>query len=886
MRTLRLSHRTAWLAIFFLFSLAFVFYIPVHASRGQNAKTNEAEATASSVGSGGSWSPLLNTRDVPVHISLLPDGRILYWARDKKQDTGWDVGNGSNTYVVDPLYLDNPNYTKLITNMTTNLFCSGHSFLPDGRLLVTGGHGKVQIPDPDHPGQLMDDPAYDFAEGIGEKDINVFDYAHNTWTLLPAQMERGRWYPFNVTLANGETLIMSGSYWDGTYTTGSQSVPNTPANTEPTVFDLQGGIRTLHQGNDPKYDNIRTYPYLSLTPANKVFSAKPSISVDDPFLTNHLFDPYAPNPLTQGQGVFTTITKPTHLHWEGTSAMYAPGKVLLTGGSTVSTSAGNQSALTETIDLTRPFPQWNADFQAKPMAVGRQFPVATLLPDGKVLVTGGTRCFGFNRLDCGENHTYGGAVQTPELWDPEHSLDNWVAMNATASGEPRVYHSIAMLMPDARVLVGGGGLPVAIFETVPGPFGNPTLCTGTSPQTSAIECRNSGHKNVEFFSPPYLYNANGTEAIRPAIASAPDNIAYGQQFSIDVGNVDRATIAKVVLIRLPSVTHTYNQDQRRVDLGVPASDPNTSTVINITAPASGVECPPGPYMMFLISNNGRNTPSIAKIVRVGDYSIDRTLQDFTADGDRGAIIVNVASGVNWTATSDSAWLNITSMTASPVGRITFTVAPNPGGARTGKITVKVPGRAGDTGIEFKVNQAGTFADVPTSHPLYRFIEKIYAHQLTAGCGGGNFCPDLTISRQETAVFLSVLMTNVGNLPNSISTGYADVNNSNPFSKFITYVGKRGIPGVADSCAPGNFCPTQAMTRKDMVVWLLRAHGINNPPPATQSFNDVPLNDPAAPYISEAVRRGITAGCGNGNFCPNQPVTRGEMAVFIVQTFGL
>lgn len=910
MMTRKLSSRTAPLAMIFILSLAFVFHIPsartVRASGGHSPRTVKPGQASLPVSVGGSWSPSLDMKDVPVHISLLPDGRMLYWSRDKKENTdGWDVGNKSNTYVVDPLYLDSPDYTATIHNDTTNLFCSGHSFLPDGRLLVTGGHGKVQKPDPAHPGQFIDDPVYDFAEGIGEKDLNIFDYARNTWTRLPVEMDKGRWYPFNVTLANGETLIMSGTYWDGhSYSPADPTdplmrpVPLTTANIEPTILDLNGSIRTLRsqdgQGHeDPSYDKIMTYPYLYLTPANKVFNSKPSVSeADNGQARTHLLDPYANNSITGGPGVFTILPQsppgqPTqgqlvNGHWEGTSVMYAPGKVLLVGGSVnYFSTSGFKSTRAEIIDLNQPSPQWT---QASQMAVGRQFPIGTLLPDGKVLVTGGTSCFGYNKLNCGPN----GAVQTPELWDPLQPLAAWVKMNPTTSDIPRVYHSVAMLMPDARVLVGGGGLPVAIGESVENPLGGTTVCNGETRFTSATECKTTGHRNVEFFSPPYLYNANGTEAVRPAIASAPDTIAYGQQFSIDVGNVDRTNISKVVLIRLPSVTHTFNQDQRRVDLGapVPDSNPANPTLINVTAPANGTECPPGPYMMFLISNNGRNTPSIAKIVRVGDYSISPTVKDYAAEGGAGSVVVNKVAGITWTATSDSTWLTINSAPSNPSGRLSFTVAPNSGVNRTARVTVKVQGRANDLGIELKINQAGTFADVSSSHPFYGFIEKIYARQLTAGCGDGNFCPDLTITRQETAVFLSVLMTNVSNLQNAVSTGYADVPVSNFYSKFITYVGKRGVPGVTNSCTPGNFCPTQAMTRRDMVVWLLRARGINNPPPATQIFSDVPLSDPAAPYISEAVRRGITAGCEPGKFCPDRPVTRGEMAVFIVQTFGL
>ena len=852
---------------------------------------------------GGSWDSFYTTRDVPVHINVLPDGRILYWGRDKAADD-YDVGGKSNTYLVDPLYLENVNYTAIPTpTPPTNLFCSGHSFLPDGRLLVTGGHGKATDATK-YPGAR---PEYSYVEGIGEKDINIFDYRTGTWTPMPPvqQMHLGRWYPFNVTTANGETVIMSGTYWDGVTTNNNPLRPRTSTNADVSIRDLQGGIRTLLKNGD--FDQTQFYPYLSLTPENKIFNAKPGPSQNNAGNFNRLFDPYANN--SGGTpGVFTIVGRPTHDHWEGTSAMYAPGKVLLTGGGFAGLG-GTPSTLAETIDLTKASPQWNREVQAAAMTWGRQYATATVLPDGKVLITGGTNCPGNNNLSCGPNGTYGGAVQTPELWDPA-TPSVWQQMNATNSGVPRVYHSIAMLLPDARVLIGGGGLPAANGETaINATTGLPTLCRGQGPQNDPPECKKLGHNNVEIFSPPYLYNADGSKATRPAIFASPDSLGYGQQFIVQVGNVVPSTIKKAVLVRLPSVTHTYNQDQRHIDLGSPlATDANFA---RFQAPASGAVCPPGPYMLFLISNNGRNTPSIAKIVRVGDVAIDR---GGSVDGDlgqsqsfasvalsgfplTGTLSVSAAAGLSWSATAASlgGWLTITSATnGTGNGTITYTLTPNTAEQavnRVGIITVQVPGRTDVKPLEFRVHQASTFNDVPSTNPYYRFVSAMYARGITAGCGNGNYCPNFDVTREQAAVFLTQILTTGANVPTPVSggSGYNDVLDTNFYRKFISYIKRRGISSVVpDACpASGNFCPGQVLTRRDAMVWILRAAGVNNPAlPSSPTFHDVPFSDPAAAYIEEGYRRGITAGCGGPYFCPDLPVTRSTIAVFLTQAFKL
>lgn len=848
------------------------------AASGETTKpATKATLQTLSPADGGSWDGLLETADVPVHISLLPDGRLLYWGRDKEAD-GWDATGHSNTFTVDPLYLDHTSYTALPSpTPSTNLFCSGHSFLPDGRLLVAGGHIKDSR-----------DPK---RESIGEKSINIFDYRTNLWTKMPPaqEMEKGRWYPYNVTMPSGETLILAGRY----LVNPPPAPIVTDDNKEPSLRDLQGNIDTLLRGvvSSPR---VYTYPYLALAPDGRVFIAKPNTVGSSPSFLSLYFDPYAPNDFG-GNGVFTTAASPLYRHWEGTSVMYAPGKMLLIGGSEGGLGSGTVNvAAVEAINLNLPSPTWS---QISPLAQPRQFQTGTLLPDGKVLVTGGTSCGGVNRLDCGPGGTYGGAVQTPELWDPERPSEGWKQMNPTTSGVPRVYHSTALLLPDARVLVGGGGLPAAAGETAINPTtGASSVCAGTGPDDT-LDCRKLGHKNVEIFSPPYLYNANGSPAIRPAIVSAPESITYGQQFLIDVGNINIEKLKKVVLVRLPSVTHTYNQDQRRIDLGAPVAV--NDTYVSVTAPANGIACPPGPYMMFLISNNGRETPSVAKIVRVGDYSANSSLNHMSrsfpaTQGDEKvnmmnwSINVTAAPGVSWTATSNSAWLTINSgSSGTGNGTVNFKVADNTGTtARTGVITIRVPGREA-LGLNFVAYQSVNFADVSTASTLYRFISALHARGITSGCSTFNnsYCPDNFATRAQMTVFLTRIIGNPSAVPDPVSggVGFSDAE-THSFRKYISYTKRRRI---LDGCGLNTFCPEQTLTRRDMVVWTLRAMGMESPPKySSQPFNDIPANDPAAPFIFEAVRRGLITGCAGGNFCPNEPVNRGTLASFLAQAFEL
>lgn len=530
----------------------------------------------------GEWGELVNLKTVPVHISLLPNEQILYWGRDKQADhitngDHWDMGDRSHTYLWNPLDLTGGINTPPLTNTTTNLFCSGHSFLPDGRLLVTGGHSRHL------------DPARFAQEGIGETDVNIFDYRTNTWSLVPGpgglSMPVGRWYPSNVTLSTGETLISAGFQ-------GSRSgAPNVGLNPQTDLFTANGQIR---QYQDPNVTGFELYPFLFLKPNGHVLFAGPGPS------PSWNFDP------SGTVGTFTEGPGFEYQHNNGSAAMYEPGKILMVGGFT---PLDPFRTAAHTIDL-KGNSTWT---EVASMHSNRSYPTATVLPDGKVLVTGGTKCTGGPRIDCLMNgQTPVGAATRPEMWDPVTNKWTFLARSLARpnypDGIPRSYHSIALLLPDARVLVGGGGLPAAGGEVV-----GTTKCVDRD--NSKPECLKFGHKDVEFYSPPYLFDANGNPASRPGITSAPNTLIYGQTFNVSFSST--APITSVVLIRLPSVTHTVNFDQRRVVLN---SVPTSSTSLSVTAPPDPKDCPPGPYMLFLLSNG---VPSKAKIVTVPPFQPPR-----------------------------------------------------------------------------------------------------------------------------------------------------------------------------------------------------------------------------------------------------------------------
>jgi hypothetical protein len=293
------------------------------------------------------------------------------------------------------------------------------------------------------------------------------------------------------------------------------------------------------------------YPAMFLAPNGKVFLAGfPQ--------TSRYLD-------VSGTGTWTTVgDRQVADRTMGSAVMYAPGKILYVGGGDPPTSSA------EVIDLNQGSPSWRS---VAGMAFARRQLNATILADGKVLVTHGTSGAGFNNV--------AGAVRAAELWNP--TTESWSTM--AEESRPRTYHSTALLLPSGRVLVRGSG------------------------EGGGIDLANSDF-TAQLFTPPYLFKADGTLAARPSISSAPSKISYGGSFSVETP--DAGSVVRGTLVRLSSVTHAFNQSQLIYPLTFTATGPTTLTG---AGPTGATRAPPGPYMLFLVNQAG--VPSTAAMVRVG-----------------------------------------------------------------------------------------------------------------------------------------------------------------------------------------------------------------------------------------------------------------------------
>jgi len=440
-----------------------------------------AQAGPSAVGR---WSSVPNLPIHPVHVNVLPTGRMLFWSDDAGDPWLWNPVTQSATLLAGPGF---------------DVFCSGHSFLADGRLLIAGGH--VQ-------------------NNIGLPNATIYNPGTKTWTSLP-DMNAGRWYPTNTTLANGDVLVVSGSI---DLSTGTNSLPQ--------VFQIETGAwRDLTSA----VLSLDLYPRMHLAPNGKVFNSSPST------VTRYLD--------TSGSGAWTVVANQSYYRDYGSSVMYDNGKILIAGGGDPPTNTA------EVIDLNSAAPTWRS---VASMAFARRHQNATVLPNGQVLVTGGTSGPGFDNATT--------PVYAAEIWDPVAEL--WSIM---ASAQiPRLYHSVAALLPNGSVITAGG----------------------------------DGYTETEIFEPPYLFQGS-----RPTIASAPGSVTYGQTFF--VGTPDAAGIAQVTWVRLSSVTHAFNMDQRFSRL----TFSRKTSGLNVVAPANPNLAPPGYYMLFILNDDG--VPSVAKYVRIG-----------------------------------------------------------------------------------------------------------------------------------------------------------------------------------------------------------------------------------------------------------------------------
>ena len=578
--------------------------------------TSMVPVTMGQVNVQGQWSTLPNTMPInPIHAALLSNGKVLVVAGSGScapslsgcpSGPPYGPSNNSGALLWDPV-------TQAITqfSLSWDMFCNGMVLLPDGRALIDGGN-------------LQYGPFY------GEKQAAVFDPATNTFTNVQ-NMAHGRWYPTVLTLADGRVMTFSGLNETG----------GTNASVE---------FYTVGSGWSQQYFASWTpdlYPRLHLLPNGKVFYSGAQT-------TSKLFDP---STTTWNRNVATTLYGNTRKY--GTSVLlpltpadnYDP-KVIIMGGNSPATNT------TEIIDMGASTPAW----QSGPnMSQPRIEMNAVILPDGRVLAVGGS----LNDEDAST------ASRNADLLGPDpNNAGKYIFSSAGSNAYARLYHSVALLLPDATVWLAGGN-----------PSGG-----------------NYVHQ-MEIYEPAYLFNPDGTYATRPSITSAPNSISYGNPFTVQTP--DAANVSHVVLVRNGAVTHAFGMDQREVEMSFTAG----SGALTVTAPPDGNIAPPGYYMLFILNNSG--VPSVARFVQMTaapppDFSVSATPSSQTvapAAGTTYTVNVTPSNGftgtVNFSVTglpsgatanftpasvagSGSTTLSVNTASSTPTGTSTLTITATSG----------------------------------------------------------------------------------------------------------------------------------------------------------------------------------------------------------------
>jgi len=432
-----------------------------------------------------------------------------------------------------------------VPDAAADLFCAGQAVLADGRPLIVGGTATDG--------------------GLGVADITAFDWQKEAWQVL-APMHFPRWYATGTTLSDGKVLVTSGVNKD------AGDIVATPELYSPGSNSWQSLTAANHA--------MPVYPFIYQLPDGRIVHLGGSE------------DPTSSEVLDLTTNTWTTFDG--RVIDGGSIANYAPGKFIKAGSAADDGYSGSSAKTAFTLDMSAGNATWQPTGS---MAFPRSFLNLTNLPDGTVLATGGgTDKSGF--VDAN------GVLQA-EDWNP--STGAWTTYAKMAA--PRLYHSVAVLLPDGRVYIAGGG-------------GDP----GVSDQRSA-----------QLFSPPYLF-----KGARPTISSAPLTAKYGS--SAFVGTPDAASIARVSLIRTGSVTHAFDQNARATAL----SFSQTPGGLSVDMPGNRNDVPPGYYMLFLV--NGQGVPSIASFVRFPAPYEDTTAPtaptNLTATGGVGS------ASLNWSAAND------------------------------------------------------------------------------------------------------------------------------------------------------------------------------------------------------------------------------------------
>ena len=503
-----------------------------------------------------------------------------------------------------------------VWTVTWDMFCNGAVALADGRVFINGGTTQYN---PFH----------------GAANTSVFDPVNSSFTDLP-RVAHGRWYPTVTTLGDGRILTFSGLNEIGI------------TNTAVEIFTPTSNTWS------PEYKAGWTpplYPRLHLLPNGNVFYSGSTTKSRYYYPSTHTWGVIATtnyaSTRTYGSSVLLPLTPPN----------YKP-MVMIMGGGNSSTATNT----TEIIDLSATTPAWA---WGPSMSQQRIEMNAVILPTGKILALGGSAT--------DENAST--ASLNADLFSPDPNNPNqYILSSAGKNAYPRLYHSVALLLPDATVWLAGS---------------NPV--------------RGTYDISMEIYQPAYLFNPDGSLAPRPTITSAPSVVGYGGTFTVQTPNA--ANISSVVLIKAGSVTHAFDMDQRLVGLSYTVG----SGSLTVAGPPSSNIAPPGYYLLFLLNSAG--VPSVARFVQVAtgpDFSIT------TAPPQRGILLGATATYTVQVVPS-----------AGFGGTVNLSVIGVPSGATANFSPTSITGRGSST---LSVNTSGL---IVTSYPgIYPLTVKGTSGTLT------------------------------------------------------------------------------------------------------------------------------------------------------------
>jgi len=496
-----------------------------------------------------------------------------------------------------------------------DLFCSDQIQLPDGRILVAGG--TQYYAEPGIPGT-----PYGVAELEGLKNARIFDPATQVWTQT-GSMTYGRWYPSLTTLPDGTILAVS-----GVSKLIKPFYPTRPADSGTNVkqsetFNPKTGTWVVNPASASR--SLPLYPRMHLLPNGHVYydAAGQTFNPDGQSYDEALWNiaaSYDPakqtwtdlgvpgvgttSPGFRGSSFSTALTlRPPY-----TSASF------LSGGGVSGVSPGTATAIAtsqiNTVDVSGQTPKLTTKVGGT-LNNPRWYSTGVALPTGEVLAVNGS--------SVDEVVAPGGGVpvKTPELYDPE--TNRWTELAPQAKA--RTYHNTAVLLPDARVLLGGHA-PINTAYGAANPAGEPA---GLSPALR--------DPSFEIFSPPYLFKGP-----RPVITDVAGSMSYGQRVKVAV--TDAPSVKSVVVVRNTALTHLVDADQRTVELPIVARDAKSVTVI---APPTSSVAPAGPYMLFANRDGGSGLiPSVSRQVFVG-APVPASLKAAIAANTKAAVAAELAA---------------------------------------------------------------------------------------------------------------------------------------------------------------------------------------------------------------------------------------------------